>query len=381
MEVPMQSARRNAQPREIALEDLLGRKPESWDVELICERIAGQVVMVTGAAGSIGSELCREILKLAPRLLVAVDLAETPLFLLGTQLRDMDGGTHCVLELGSVTSAADVNRWMTKYRPSIVYHAAAYKHVSMMERNVFVAIENNVSGTWNLARAAAEHGAEHFIFLSTDKAVRPSSVMGATKRVAELLVQSLNKESGTKFATVRFGNVLGSSGSVAPIFQRQIAAGGPVTLSHSEMQRYFMTGSEAAHVLLLALSMSQGGETFLFDSGDAVGIADLAEKMIGLSGLEPGHDIEIRFTGMGPGEKLVEELHEESETPVATAHSRIRTVQAHLEWTRDRSDEWMSRLELASRARDEALAIGLLKEAVPDYEPSLLHAPGALSKP
>lgn len=374
LEKSIQSTQWNDDLLEIALKKLLGREPASWDRRLIRERVAGQSVMVTGAAGSIGSELCREILLLGPRALMAVDQAETPLFLLGRELAAAHPKAEVDLELGSVTCPADVSRWMKQYRPSIVYHAAAYKHVSMMERNVFLAVENNIFGTWNMALAAAEYGVKQFILISTDKAVRPASVMGATKRAAELLIHSMRSEGGTKLAAVRFGNVLGSSGSVAPIFKQQIAAGGPVTVTHHEMRRYFMTGAEAAQLVLQASALSLGGETFILDLGDAVRIMDLAKRMIEMSVQKTGRAIDIVFTGIEPGEKLIEELHLETEHPAPTAHPRIRAIHAFQAGNAERVEAWVQKLHEPFAARDAAELICLLKELVPEYKPSLLHA-------
>ena len=281
--------------------------------------------MVTGAAGSIGSELCRQIAHFRPLALVGFDEAETPLFHLDRELAKNFPDLVFHPEIGNITRADTLQRVMQHYQPSILYHAAAYKHVPMMERHVFAAVENNIFGTWQVARAAARHGVEDFVMISTDKAVRPTSMMGATKRTAELVIRALQKERGTKFVAVRFGNVLGSNGSVVPIFKEQIAAGGPVTVTHPEMRRYFMTIPEAAQLVLQAFSIGKGGEVFVLDMGEPVKIVDLAKNLILLSGLQPDRDIKIQFTGLRPGEKLFEELNLQDEHLVPTSHDKIRS--------------------------------------------------------
>lgn len=365
----MQSAKPSGQVRDLPLEDLLGRRQAQWNPEIIRERIQGKVVLVTGAAGSIGSELCRQIASLRPRALVGLDQAETPLFLLG---RELDERFHSLVfhaEIGSVTRFDEVDRIIQEHQPSIVYHAAAYKHVPMMEKHVFAAVENNVFGTWQVARAAASHGVEYFVLISTDKAVRPSSVMGTTKRVAELVIRAVQRQTGTRFVTVRFGNVLGSSGSVVPIFKDQIAAGGPVTVTHPEMRRYFMTASEAAQLVLQAFVLGDGGEIFVLDMGEPVKIVDLARNLILLAGLQPDRDIKIEFTGVRSGEKLFEELNLQDEHLVPTSHSRIRSLVSSEGVDARRIETFMQDLQQAVSARDAASTILLLKELVPDYDP------------
>ena len=275
------------QIREVAVEDLLGRKPVHLDQDRIRERVQGRVVMVTGAAGSIGSEICRQIASFRPLAIVGFDEAETPLFHIDKEMAKNFPYITFYPEIGSITSRSTLKRVMQHYHPSILYHAAAYKHVPLMEKHVFAAVETNIFGTWNVARAAAEHGVGDFVMISTDKAVRPTSMMGATKRTAELLIRALQMEGGTKFVAVRFGNVLGSNGSVIPIFKEQIAAGGPVTVTHPEMTRYFMTIPEAAQLVLQAFSIGKGGEVFVLEMGEPVKIVDLAKNLILLSGLQP----------------------------------------------------------------------------------------------
>ncbi len=313
------------QIRDVAVEDLLGRKPVQLDLERIRERIQGRVVMVTGAAGSIGSEICRQVARFHPLALIGFDEAETPLFYIDREMAKTFPSVAFHAEIGTITNPDCLERVMKRYRPSIVYHAAAYKHVPLMEKHAFSAVETNIFGTWNVARAASEHGVKDFVMISTDKAVRPTSMMGATKRAAELLIRSLQVENGTKFVAVRFGNVLGSNGSVVPIFKEQIAAGGPLTVTHPEVRRYFMTIPEASQLVLQAFSIGKGGEIFVLDMGQPVKIADLANSLILLSGLHPGSDIEIRYTGLRPGEKMFEELNLQDERLVPTSHPKIRS--------------------------------------------------------
>jgi FlaA1/EpsC-like NDP-sugar epimerase len=384
LEKPMQSENPNGQVRELplrdlALEDLLGRKPVDWNPELIRERIQGKVVMVTGAAGSIGSELCRQIGSFSPRALVGFDQAETPLFLLERELYRKFPELVFHAEIGNITRFEDVARIMQEYRPSIVYHAAAYKHVPMMERHVFAALENNIFGTWHVARAAASHGVGYFVLISTDKAVRPTSVMGATKRVAELVIRALQQPTGTRFVAVRFGNVLGSSGSVVPIFTDQIAAGGPVTVTHPEMRRYFMTASEAAQLVLQAFVLGDGGEIFVLDMGEPVKIVDLARNLILLSGLQPEKDIKIEFTGVRPGEKLFEELNLQAENLVPTSHCRVSRLVSSDDLDARRIERILQELQNAANARDIRRAILLLKVLVPDYDPDSQLLENAMS--
>lgn len=309
--------------REVNLEDLLGREPVLVDLSGISNFIQNGVILVTGAGGSIGSELCRQLAGLHPQQLLLLDHDENNLFLIEMELRK----NYPYLQL--ITLIADIrdrNRIMSifqTYHPSIVYHAAAHKHVPLMEVNLTEAVKNNIIGTKNVAEAAHFHGVSNFVLISTDKAVNPSSVMGATKRVAELLIQGLDRISETLFAAVRFGNVLGSRGSVVPVFQQQIEAGGPLTITHPEMIRYFMTISEAVQLVIQASALADGGEIFILDMGKPVKIATLAKKLIRLSGLEPEKDIEIVYTGIRPGEKLYEEILTDEEGLSATKHNRI----------------------------------------------------------
>jgi FlaA1/EpsC-like NDP-sugar epimerase len=347
----------------------MGKRQANLDQENIREQIQGKVVMVTGAAGSIGAELCRQIAGFRPLALVGFDQAETPLFQLEQELEKGFPSVVFHTELGNITQFDDVSRTMRQYQPSIVFHAAAYKHVSMLERHAFAAVENNVLGTWQVAKAAASHGVESFVLISTDKAVRPASILGVTKRIAELTICAMQKTESTKFLAVRFGNVLGSSGSVVPIFKSQIAAGGPVTVTHAEMRRYFMTASEACQLVLQVLALGKGGEIFVLDMGQPVKIVDLARNLILSSGLQPDRDIKIEFIGVRPGEKLFEELSLDSEHLVPTSYSRIGSLASAEEVDARRVNASLQELQESVRARDHLRMIRLLKALVPDYVP------------
>jgi FlaA1/EpsC-like NDP-sugar epimerase len=367
------------QLRDVAVEDLLGRQPVHLDQDSIRERIQGKVVMVTGAAGSIGSEICRQIARFDPLALVGFDEAETPLFHIERELRRSFPDLPFHAEIGSITHPEALRRVMHRHQPSVLYHAAAYKHVPMMEKHVFAAIENNIFGTWHVAQAAIDHGVEDFVMISTDKAVRPTSMMGATKRVAELVIRALHEESTTKFVAVRFGNVLGSNGSVIPIFKEQIAAGGPVTVTHPEMCRYFMTIPEAAQLVLQAFSIGRGGEVFVLDMGKPVKIVDLATNLILLSGLQPGRDIKIQFTGLRPGEKLFEELNLQDECLSATSHAQIKSFNSSFRLNARKMRTYMHELQKISDAQDVGCLLLLLKELIPEYNPGAQLLRTALS--
>ncbi len=309
--------------RDVAIEDLLGRDPVSLDQQALDGFLGDRVVLVTGAGGSIGSEICRQVARFAPQRLVLFEQAENALFEIHRELSMAYPGLELMPCIGDVCDAERVQQTFARHRPSAVFHAAAHKHVPMMEWNPGEAVKNNVGGTKCVADAAHRFGCDAFVMISTDKAVNPTSVMGTTKRVAELYVQTLAAQSKTRFVTVRFGNVLGSNGSVVPIFREQIAKGGPVTVTHPEMRRYFMTIPEACQLVLQAGSMGQGGEIFILDMGEPVKIVDLARDLIALSGLRVGEDIEIVFTGNRPGEKLFEELATDAEHADKTAHPKI----------------------------------------------------------
>lgn len=356
------------QIRDVAVDDVLGRSAVELDRAGIDARIRGSVVLVTGAAGSIGSELCRQIAACKPGALVALDIAETPLFHIERELRESHPTLNLYPVIASVQNVQRLHEVFALHRPKIVYHAAAYKHVPMMEVNVFEAIENNVIGTYNVAVAASEYGVDDFVMISSDKAVRPTNIMGATKRASELIIRSL-QNGGPRYVSVRFGNVLGSNGSVVPIFKKQIAAGGPVTVTHPEMRRYFMTIPEAVQLVLQASTLGKGGEIFVLDMGTPVKIVDLARQLILLSGLKPDEDIRIEFSGMRPGEKLYEELRFSSEEVLPTAHKKIKVFAGECPPER-RMAEHLARLRGACDRRDFKAVLFELKEIEPDYNPS-----------
>ncbi len=309
--------------RDVAIEDLLKREPVSLDCEAISEVVRNRVVLISGAGGSIGSELCRVVCRFEPATLILVEQAENNLFFIHRELRENFPQIDVVPCVADICDAARIRSVFADYQPAIVFHAAAHKHVPMMEWNPGEAVKNNVLGTKAMADLAHEFAVSEFVMISTDKAVNPSSVMGVSKRVAEIYIQALSQRSQTRFVAVRFGNVLGSAGSVIPIFKQQIAAGGPVTVTHPAMKRYFMTIPEACQLVLQAASMGQGGEIFILDMGEPIKIVDLARDLIRLSGLQPDKDIEIHFTGIRPGEKLFEELSLDEEGAERTRHYRI----------------------------------------------------------
>lgn len=309
--------------RDVEIEDLLGRPPVQLDEDGLARFLSGKSVLVSGAGGSIGAELVRQIARFGPASLVLAERAEFALFEIEREVVRRWPGVRVVPVVADVGDAGRMRTVFERERPQVVLHAAAHKHVPLMEGNPAEAVKNNLLATHALAALAGEMGAEAFVFVSTDKAVRPSSVMGATKRLGELVIQTLNQRCATRFVAVRFGNVMGSTGSVIPIFREQIAAGGPVTVTHPDMQRYFMTIPEAAQLVLQAGAMGQGGEIFILDMGRPVRIVDLARDMITLSGLRPGEDVEIVYTGLRPGEKLSEELALSGEQLVATRHPSI----------------------------------------------------------
>ena len=310
------------------LADLLGRPAVKLDTPEIQRFIAGRRVLVTGAGGSIGSEICRQIMRFCPARLTLLDRSEFGLFEVDRELRARWLGGDLNAVIADIGDTDRISGVLDAERPHVVFHAAAHKHVPLMESNPGEAVKNNALGTHALARACVAAGVGHFVLISTDKAVNPSSVMGATKRCAEMFVQGLSRgDGGTRFSAVRFGNVLGSSGSVVPIFAKQIAAGGPVTVTHPQMRRFFMTIPEAAGLVMQAGATARGGEIFVLDMGEQVPILDLAEAMIRRSGLRVGEDISIRFTGVRPGEKLEEELAGVDEPTLPTGHDKIRVWQ------------------------------------------------------
>lgn len=312
-----------SQLKSINIEDLLECSPIVFDKRRIQNYIKNKVVLVTGAAGSIGSEMVRQISKFSPKKIVLFDQAETPLYDLELELKENLHFYDFESVIGSVTNDYRVNKLFDVFKPNVVFHAAAYKHVPMMENNPTEAVFNNVLGTKLIAETAVRYGVEKFVMISTDKAVNPTNVMGASKRIAEIFTQSLSCQVDTNFITTRFGNVLGSNGSVIPRFRKQIEKGGPVTITHPEVTRFFMTIPEACQLVLEAGAMGNGGEIFIFDMGEPVKILDLAKKMIKLSGLTLGKDIQINFTGLRPGEKLYEELLNNTENTIPTYHPKI----------------------------------------------------------
>jgi len=309
--------------RDVSVEDLLGREPIKVDLEEISDYLQERVVLVTGAGGSIGSELCRQISRFQPKQIVLIGHGENSIYGIDMELRNSHPDIQIEPIIADVQDKNRVEAIFKRYRPQVVFHAAAHKHVPLMEKNPSEAIKNNVFGTKNIAEAAHDFGAERFVLISTDKAVNPTSVMGTTKRIAEMFIQSLDKVSPTKFVAVRFGNVLGSRGSVVPLFKKQIEQGGPVTVTHPEMVRFFMTIPEAVQLVIQAGAMAKGGEIFILDMGNPVKIVDLAKDLIRLSGLKVDEDIKIKYTGMRPGEKLYEEILTKEEGTTNTEHQRI----------------------------------------------------------
>lgn len=356
--------------REVRIDDLLGRAPIRLDDLDVQAFVGGRRVLVTGAGGSIGSELCRQVLGYGPAQLVMLDNGEFNLYRIEQEMRANDTRQACVALLGDVRDAGSMRRVFEQYRPQVVLHAAAYKHVPLVEDNVAEGVRTNVFGTQLIADLALEFGAEKFVLVSTDKAVNPTNVMGATKRAAEIYCQSLAAAGKTAFITTRFGNVLGSAGSVVPLFQRQIAAGGPVTVTHPEISRYFMTIPEAVSLILQAAAMGEGGEIYVLDMGEPMRIVDLAEQMIRLSGHEPGRDIEIRFIGLRPGEKLHEELFHTQENLMGTRHPKILLAEAR---GIDRSVllEQLQKLADACAVYEAAPLRHTLKLIVPEFSGSL----------
>lgn len=362
--------------REVAIDDLLGRNRVSPDRDLIRKNIVGRVVLVTGAGGSIGSELCRQIVEGVPTTILLLDHSEFALYSINQEIeaavRDAGRAIDVVPLLGSVVDERLVTRIFAEWRPEVVFHAAAYKHVPLVEQNVVEAVRNNVIGTYRLAQAARDQGTAHFVLISTDKAVRPTSVMGTTKRLAEQVLQGLATiQTRTCFCMVRFGNVLGSSGSVVPLFRAQAHAGGPITITHCEMTRYFMLIPEAAQLVIQAGAMAAGGEVFLLDMGEPVKIIDLARSVVALSGLtvrdhdNPEGDIEIREIGLRPGEKLYEELLIESDSEPSDHPLIMKASESHLPWPELQAS--LARLEGMIEQNDEAAIIAELHRLVPEF--------------
>jgi FlaA1/EpsC-like NDP-sugar epimerase len=354
--------------REVEIQDLLRREPVETDLAAVAELATGETVLITGAGGSIGSELCRQIARLAPSRLVLLGHGENSIFDILHELKSDFADVSLIPIIADVRDKKRIAAVFRLYKPHAVFHAAAHKHVPLMEENVIEAITNNVFGTLNVVDAALEAACEHFVFISTDKAVRPTSVMGATKRIAELIVQRAASKHDRNFVSVRFGNVLGSRGSVVPTFLRQIRAGGPVTVTHPEMQRYFMTIPEAVQLVLQAGALGRGGEVFLLDMGEPIRIVDIATDLIRLSGLTVGTDIEIKFSGMRPGEKLYEEMFFSAENVLATDHPKVlRARNGILPQGIMRQIEALVSAAEAEHPDDELRQ--LLRTLVPDFHP------------
>ena len=358
-----------SQIRDVDIDDLLGREPVSLDAEAIGKFLTGRVVLVTGAGGSIGSEICRQVLRFLPSRIVAMEQAENPLFHVESEIKELFPEAPWFSYICDVCDDNRVGDIFQREKPDVVFHAAAHKHVPLMENNPGEAIKNNVFGTRTIAEAAVKSGCQAFVMISTDKAVNPTSVMGASKRVAEMVIQELGTRSATKFETVRFGNVLGSNGSVVPIFREQIRNGGPVTVTDERMTRYFMTIPEASQLVLQAAAMGQGAEIFVLDMGEPVKIVDLATELIKLSGLRPGVDIDITFTGIRPGEKLFEELSTKGEDMVRTKHEKIFVWQ-HRPWDPEELRRTMKKLQAAVLRASNGEILRALQEAVPEFRPA-----------
>lgn len=354
-----------ASVREVAIEDLLRRAPVSLDVDQVEHFIAGRTLLVTGAGGSIGSELCRQALRWKPGRLVLLDHSENGLYFIERELRGRFPGANLTPVVCDITDRGRLDAVFRRYRPEVVIHAAAHKHVPMMEANSPEAVKNNVFGTIAVADAAHASGADTFVMISTDKAVNPTSVMGSTKRVAEMAIQARAETSSTRYVAVRFGNVLGSAGSVVPLFREQIARGGPLTVTHPEMRRYFMTIPEATQLVLQAGALGAHKEIFLLDMGEPVRIVDLARDMIELSGLAPEVDIKIEFTGLRPGEKLFEELLLDDEKYARTPHPKIHVGRIQ-PVPRERLEQGLTALRAAADSSDDAAVRRCLSELVPE---------------
>lgn len=355
--------------REVQVEDLLRREPVHLSLEQISDYLRGKVVLVSGAGGSIGSELCRQIMKMKPAKLILLGKGENSIYDVHYELRALQTKVELIPIIADVRDGTRIQSVFSQYRPQVVFHAAAHKHVPLMELQPDEAVHNNIFGTKIMAEAADRAACERFILISTDKAVNPTSIMGATKRVAELIIQRMNAISTTKFAAVRFGNVLGSRGSVIPLFKKQITAGGPVTITHPDMRRYFMTIPEASQLVLQAGAMTQGGEVYVLDMGKPVKIMDMAKDLIELSGLVPNKDIKIEITGLRPGEKLFEELLAAEDGTCATMHEKIFVANI-----KDTDEEMLHQgLLTLQQEKDTEIIIHILEILVPSYTKDIRH--------
>ncbi len=355
------------QIRNIQIEELLGRETIKLDKSSIIKDLHKKTILVTGAAGSIGSEIVRQLTAFYPEKIILYDQAETPLYELELELMEKFGFHNFYTEIGSINSFFRLDQVFRLHKPSIIYHAAAYKHVPMMEHHPSEAVTTNVWGTKNLADLAITHAVEKFVMVSTDKAVNPTNVMGATKRIAEMYIQSMNQKDGTAFITTRFGNVLGSNGSVIPRFEKQIEKGGPITITHPDITRYFMSIPEACQLVLEAGTMGKGGEIFIFNMGRSLKILDLAKKMIKLHGLTINKDIEIKITGLRPGEKLYEELLSERENVLPTYHPKIRIAKVAEYEPEEIENKVISLLDLVVVTHSKKKIVQEIKSIVPEY--------------
>ncbi len=354
------------QIKNIKIEDLLEREPIRLDVESIRGQLSGKTILITGGAGSIGSEIVRQILPFQPRYLIVLDQAESPLYELELEIREKYRWTQFETVIADIRQADRMRRVFDVFKPQVVFHAAAYKHVPIMEHNPSEAILTNVHGTQILADLAHEYQVEKFVMVSTDKAVNPTNIMGATKRIAEIYCQSLSRISSTKFITTRFGNVLDSNGSVIPRFKRQIDEGGPITVTHPDVTRYFMTIPEACQLVLEAGAMGNGAEIFIFDMGQSIRIIDLARKMVKLSGLTLGKDIQVEFTGLRPGEKIFEELLADKETTLPTHHEKIMIARVR-EYNFEEISKEINNLINLFRTQNNESIVKKMKEIVPEF--------------
>ena len=352
--------------RDVSIEDVLGREPVKLDWNIIEEKLGGRKILITGGGGSIGSELCSQLARIKPRQIIILEQSEFNLYRIDQQLEMAFPDVDFVLKLGDVTNPFTVGEVLEQYKPDVIFHAAAYKHVPLLENQIREAVVNNLLGTKVLAEAAIASGIKRFVLISTDKAVNPTNVMGATKRAAEILCQNLDDPESTRFITVRFGNVLDSAGSVVPLFREQIKRGGPVTVTHPDIKRFFMTIAEASQLIVLAEVVGSGGEIFVLDMGEPISISYLAEQMIRLSGEQPGVDIKIEYIGLRPGEKLYEELFHEQEKTQPTKYDKLLLAQAR----RQDNEQWISLikdLEQACLQRDQDI-LAILKCLVPEYQ-------------
>lgn len=354
--------------RDVEIEDLLGRKTVDLDVEILKKFIQNKTVLITGGGGSIGSEIARQVANYKPKKLILLDIYENNVYNIQMELNRHHKELDLVVLIESIRDAERISELMAEYKPDIVFNAAAHKHVPLMEFSAQSAIKNNVFGTYNVAKAASENGVKKFVQISTDKAVNPTNIMGTTKRICELTMQYWNAKSDTEYVAVRFGNVLGSNGSVIPLFKQQIQEGGPITVTHEDIIRYFMTIPEACQLVMTAGAMAKGGEVFILDMGEPVRIIDMARKLIKLSGYEPDKDIEIKIVGLRPGEKLFEELLLNKETSIATAHEKI-FIDKLQDFDEKKYVEGLELLKEASKSEDVKTIRSALQKVVDTYHP------------